>query len=238
VTPVATIRAFVAVNLSVPTLRAVAELQTALRAPLAKELRVAWVPPANLHLTLKFLGDIQQESAAAIGAALERGLGERAPFEVRAGGVGAFPDEARPRVLWVGLTDEGGALARLAADVETWLEALGFPREARPFRPHLTIGRVKDGHTSVAAAFAPHRETSFGTSSIREVVLYESRLRARGAEYVALRRVPIGAPAPEARRGGERDAARAAAPATPDAPAAAPESPEPDDHDTETDHGG
>jgi 2'-5' RNA ligase len=164
---------------------------------------------------------------------VQRGLLARTPFEVRAVGMGAFPDEERPRVLWVGLADESGALQALAADVERWMTGLGFAPETRPFRPHLTLGRVKEGHASVAAALQPFRETVFGTSTIRDVTLYESRLRARGAEYVVLKRAVIGAPPPERPRPPEREPTRAAAEAD-----AAPETAHDDPNDTETGNGG
>jgi 2'-5' RNA ligase len=239
VTAVPTIRTFLAVNLSVPTIRAVTEAQTSLRQAIGKTLRVAWVAPANLHLTLKFLGDVDPEVPEAVGDVLQRGLAGRQPFEVKAAGAGAFPDEHRPRVLWVGLEDPSGALKGLHADVEQWMEALGFAREARPFTPHLTLGRVKDGHAGVTEALQPFRETAFGTSIIRDVTLYESRLRARGAEYVVLRRAVIGAPPPPAPRGPERDTGPR--PTVPVEPAEAVSEPDAtDDHinDTETGNGG
>jgi 2'-5' RNA ligase len=202
---VATIRTFLAINLSVPTIRAVTEAQGLLRQSVGKLLKVAWVAPANLHLTLKFLGQVEAEAAEAVGDVLARGLAAHKPFEVKAVGAGAFPDAERPRVLWVGLVDESGALQALQADVEKWMEGLGFARETRPFAPHLTLGRVKEGHAPVAAALQPYRDTAFGTSMIRDVTLYESKLRARGAEYVVLRRALIGAPPPPAPRLPERD---------------------------------
>lgn len=234
------IRTFLAVNLSVPTIRAVTEAQGELRQAVGRSLRVAWVAPANLHLTVKFLGQTEAEVAEAVGDVLARGLAAHRPFELKALGAGAFPDEHRPRVLWVGLRDESGALKALQDDVEQWMEALGFAREARPFAPHLTLGRVKEGHGSVAEALAPFRETVFGTSTIRDVTLYESRLRAKGAEYVVLRRAVIGAPPPPA-RGPERDTGPR--PVVPLEPAEAEAVSEPDateshTNDTETGNGG
>jgi 2'-5' RNA ligase len=237
VTAVATIRTFLAINLSVPTIRAVSEAQGTLRQAIGKSLRVAWVAPANLHLTLKFLGQVETDAAEAVGDVLVRRLAAAKPFEVRAAGAGAFPDEHRPRVLWVGLHDESGALGRLQADVEQWMEELGFARETRPFTPHLTLGRVKEGHGSAAEALAQFKDTVFGTSTIRDVTLYESRLRAKGAEYVVLRRAVIGAPPPPAPRPPERDTGpRPVVPA--DAAEAAPETDPNDPNDMETGNGG
>ena len=160
------IRAFIAVNLSLPTIRAVGDFQKSLRQSLGQGAPITWVPTANLHLTLKFLGDIEAETAEAIGDVLGRRVANRSPFEVRARGAGAFPDPQRPRVLWVGLEDNAGALVTLAADVERWMEDLGHPREVRPFTPHLTLGRVKDrgGHApDVTTHLLPAADTTFGT---------------------------------------------------------------------------
>jgi 2'-5' RNA ligase len=116
---------------------------------------------------------------------------------VRARGAGAFPDPQRPRVLWVGLEDPTAGLAGVQRVVEERMTGLGFAREDRAFSPHLTLGRVKDGHADVTALLAAAQDRQFGTTVVREVVLYESRLRSQGAEYVALRRVPLGGRAAE-----------------------------------------
>jgi len=153
--------------------------------------------------------------------------------------MGAFPDEQRPRVLWVGLHDESGALKGLQADVEKWMEGLGFARESRPFSPHLTLGRVKEGHGSVAEALGQFRDTVFGTSLIRDVTFYESRLQAKGAEYVVLRRAVIGAPPPPPPRPPERDTGPR--PVVPEGPLEAVSEPDGIDvhtNDTETSNGG
>lgn len=193
------IRAFVAVNFSVPATRRLAEAAGEIRAQVkaAPELVTTWVPTANLHVTIKFLGDIAEEAAPAIVLGLKRALGEAGPgmaepinpFEIKATGFGAFPSLAEPRVLWFGV-EGGAALAALHARVEAGLEALGFAREARPFHPHVTIGRVARGAWPAGVTLG---KPEIATSRITEVVLYESRPVQKGQEYVALGRVGIGA---------------------------------------------
>lgn len=196
------VRAFLAINLPLPVVRRLADEAIALKPRVAEAgLRVAWVPAANLHLTLKFLGPVRAEAVEAIGVRLGRGLRGRAPFDVEVAGLGVFPSPGSganvPRVLWAGVRPSP-ALAALQADAEGWMEELGFAREERAFHPHLTLGRVKeatlagDGGASLAALLDEKRAVSYGSGRITEVVLYESRTLARGAEYRALARIALG----------------------------------------------
>jgi 2'-5' RNA ligase len=193
------VRAFIAVNLPVPTVRRIADEIQAMKRPIADGgTKVAWVPAANLHVTLKFLGDMRIETAQAIKASLARGLAGRTPFELEVRGMGAFPSVTHPRVLWAGLRDQP-ALVSLQQDVEAWMEELGFPREARAYHPHITVGRITGGKPSqaqgneaIAATLATRESTVFGGGRVAEVVLYESRTYSKGAEYRAMARVPIG----------------------------------------------
>lgn len=199
-------RLFLAVNLSIATTRKIAEAIEAMRPEAARRgLRVGWVPPANLHVTLKFLGWSNPEMVDAIADRVRAGLHGRKAFELEARGVGAFPTETSARVLWVGVVDPKGVLATLAADVEAWMERLGYEREKRAYHPHVTIGRVREDHggqggTGAAEVLAPWREVAFGRSLVREVVLYESKMRAKGSEYLAQARVPLDAPPYRAER--------------------------------------
>lgn len=181
------IRCFVALNLDIPAVRRISELQDKLRSRAkGQPLRVGWVPPANLHLTLKFLGDIPAETMPAVRDRLAERLLGRPAFTMQVRGVGAFPNVDQARVLWVGLTDDGGHLDRLAADMDQWLVDLGFARETRPFRPHVTLGRVREG--SAAGLIAGDEALELGPALAQEVVFFESVLQRRGAEYRALGR--------------------------------------------------
>jgi 2'-5' RNA ligase len=188
------IRAFVAVHLPIPVIERVTQVQTQLRGR-AREagLKVGWVSAAQLHVTLKFLGEIVEESRWAIRDRLQDRLAGRAAFEVAVRGVGAFPDRARPKVIWVGI-EEAAPLVALAGEVESWLSELGFAKETRPFHPHLTLGRVKAGAADILAGLEAQ---SFGTAEVSEVTLYQSVLRPQGAEYKPLARVALTTNAPE-----------------------------------------
>ncbi len=192
-----TVRAFLAINFPLPAVRRIAEEIEALR-PKAAEAgcRVAWVPAANIHLTLKFFGAIEELAVEAIRGRLARELPSRKPFDLEAKGLGAFPSPAHPRVLWAGVTPTP-ELAALQQDVEAWMADLGFSREERAFHPHLTIGRVKDPGRTPAAEWLPtlldaRASLIFGAGAASEVVIYESRTLQQGAEYRALARVAIG----------------------------------------------
>lgn len=193
-------RLFLAINLSVVSVRKIAEVVERMqREAQTAQLRVAWVPAPNVHVTLKFLGWANADVVDSVRDLVGEGTRTRKGFELVAHGVGAFPSVEAPRVLWVGVADPSGQLAKLAADVESWMEQLGFPRESRPFAAHATIGRVKSGGTA-ESVLAPARETEFGRSLVREVVLYESRMRSSGSEYVAVARMALDAPPYRAER--------------------------------------
>lgn len=115
--------------------------RAALRLPVEGDVR--WVRPANVHLTLKFLGDAREEDLDAVVAATASACARHAAFEAEATGFGAFPTARRARVLWAGVGEGSAGLRALAEDVETALEPLGFGRERRPYEPHFTLGRAR-----------------------------------------------------------------------------------------------
>jgi 2'-5' RNA ligase len=168
-------RAFVAVSPPRAVLDAVEVAATEVDLPGGRRTsREQW------HITLQFLGNVDDLDAVA--AALD-GLAARAT-RGRLGGAGAFPTARRAKVLWLGLAEGGEALAGLARAVAELLQPLGFVPEDRPYHPHLTLGRTKvacDLRAVVARLDACELGPAF---SIDEVVVYESRLRRAGAEYV------------------------------------------------------
>ena len=187
-------RLFLAVNLSVAVTRKIADAAARMRQTAERRgLKVGWVAPANLHVTVKFLGWTAAEAPAAIQDRMAAALAGRKAFEVSARGAGAFPTEAQARVLWVGLSDPTGGLAQLAAVAEAEMEKLGYARENRPFSAHVTVGRVKEGK-GADEVLAPYKLTDFGSSVITEVILYESQMRSAGSEYTPLARIGFGAP--------------------------------------------
>ena len=142
---------------------------------------IRWVGPERLHLTLEFIGEIEEARADEFGRALDRAAEGIAPFAVRLGGIGAFPSLDRPRVLWIGV-EAPPALEALHRAVEEGLSALGVNPDDRAFHPHVTLGRVKRGRPTgvgeVAAAIDHEERCRVG-----ELELMRSRLRPTGAEY-------------------------------------------------------
>jgi 2'-5' RNA ligase len=133
------IRCFIAIDVPAELKSEISSLQNSLRKLGAG---IAWTRSAGLHLTLKFLGNVGQDRLPDVISGVEAATSRVEPFVVSAEGVGCFPNDRRPRVLWVGL-DGGEALILLQQAVEDVMESLGFPREERKFHPHLTLGRVK-----------------------------------------------------------------------------------------------
>jgi 2'-5' RNA ligase len=193
-------RCFVAILLDDDARTAVAGEVDRLR-PLCRA--VAWVPAANLHVTLRFLGE--QPDAAVDG--LVEGLEETArltpPFTLGLHGVGAFPGLERPRILWVGVAAGALELRALQARVQAALEARGFGREPRPWHPHLTVGRVFDpGRWRREAGPALRGEVArLGTRALADlavtrIALMRSDLRPTGARHHELRAVTLAAATP------------------------------------------
>jgi 2'-5' RNA ligase len=194
------LRCFVAVALPAPLREAVGEL---LRSPAARLPGVAWVRPELLHLTLKFLGDVDADLVPAAAAALAPPLARCSPFTLRLQGAGAFPSPRRPRVIWIGVARGAAELAAVAAAVEGALAPLGFPPEGRPFAAHLTIGRVKAPPRDPAAlpAFLGEVDGRFrGELLVPAVHLVRSELFPAGPRYSILRSVSLGATPPAEER--------------------------------------
>jgi 2'-5' RNA ligase len=194
-------RLFLAVNYSVTVTRRIADATAKLRAACdGAGIKVTWAPPQSLHITTKFLGWANGEVVDAVRDQMAAVLEGRKSFEIGARGVGAYPDERRPHVLWVGVHDGSGTLAAIAEATDAAMGDIGFPREKRAFSPHVTIGRVKDPAGGVHDICAPFRGADFGASPVREVILYESVMKSTGSEYLALFRLPLAGPAARAER--------------------------------------
>jgi 2'-5' RNA ligase len=183
------VRAFVAV-----------EIPEAVRGALedvAREVRAAWpglrvIPAANIHVTLRFLGEIDRDQVGRIEPALARSLGDLAAGRFEVVGIGVFPDVRRPRVLWAGVGD-GESLVRVAERVRQATLDLA-PDEDRPFRAHATIGRFRgEAHrTALEPALEAHLGRRFGQVPLDEVVLMESLLGGPAPIYRGLARIRLG----------------------------------------------
>ena len=189
-------RLFIGVELDQHVRTAAAAAVDRLRSELSlsdADFTARWIPSANLHITLWFLGEVGEDDAARVEAALQQPLRELS-FPVLLRGVGAFPRSGPPRVLWIGVADGGVPLGRLYGELADRLVPLGFQPERRPYSPHLTIARVKESGRGTAhrirqlLAAAP---ADCGMSAVTAVTLFRSRLSPRGAVYEPLLRVPL-----------------------------------------------
>jgi 2'-5' RNA ligase len=154
---------------------------------------VGWVATGNLHVTLKFLGHVDEARVAEIQAALDRAVGGAAPFELGVERLGAFPTATRPRVIWAGMADGVAALGELAARVDAELARVGFEPEARAFSAHVTLGRVREPRRNpgLTAAIEKGASERFGTVRVDRVSLMRSDLSPRGARYTELSSHPL-----------------------------------------------
>jgi 2'-5' RNA ligase len=187
-----TIRTFVAVEMDPAIRRAAQGLIEKFRAAGAD---VGWVATENMHLTLKFLGDVRGEDIAGVCEAVRGAVAGVSPFELEIRGAGAFPNLSRPRVIWLGSAEGDEAMADLAERIESALGELGFPREARRFHAHLTLGRVRRGGPAISALarlVQEHADAPIGRTPVEEVVVFSSQLKPTGAVYEALSRTPLG----------------------------------------------
>ena len=152
---------------------------------------VAWVAAENLHVTVKFLGGVEEARLAEVRAALERAVTAPA-FEVNMRGLGAFPGATRARVLWAGAPGSP-AFAGLAGAVDRALAGLGFPPEVRGFTPHVTLGRVREPgrNPALASALEAAAHRDFGALRVDRISLMRSDLSPRGARYTELAGFPL-----------------------------------------------
>jgi len=178
-----------------------AELPASHRASLADACEsgrrggVRWVPAENVHLTLKFLGEVEEKLVPKVEEALAAVAAAAEPFALSLSDCGCFPNTRAPRVLWVGLGEGAAAAGALAAAVDKALEPLGFAREKRPFKPHLTIGRVKEPRGAAATAARKIEQLdgfAAPAEQLEAVALVKSTLTPEGSIYEEIGRWRLG----------------------------------------------
>lgn len=174
-------RCFIALDLPIDIKKQINHIIN-IASPLSKDIK--WVPYDNIHLTLKFLGEVNETLIKEIEKRLRDICSGNEPFSINVRGIGAFPNEKVPNVLWVGI-EQSENLRALFKTIDHAISELGFEREKRKHSPHLTIGRVKDKKDVLRAikALNEFRDKSFGTAYISEVHLMRSVLKLTGAEY-------------------------------------------------------
>lgn len=184
-------RTFIAVPLDPPLRRALEECQERMRQAGA---RLRWVAPEQLHVTLRFLGEIPLAQVARATVAAREAAAAVEPFEIRLAGLGVFPGPRRPQVVWAGTREGAEALEGLASALAAALRRHGFPDDPRPFRPHVTLARVKDQRRwgDVIRAIEQHRDVEIGWQRVARIAVVESRLTPDGPHYTVREEVPLG----------------------------------------------
>jgi 2'-5' RNA ligase len=183
-------RSFFAVELSAEIAAGVRRIQEELR---GRAAGVRWVRPEGIHLTLKFLGEVEADRIEPIVRKAEETIQGVGPFTVGIKEGGGFPTEKNPRVIWIGVEDHSGMLKQLQARVEAGMAEVGFSQERRGYTPHLTVGRLRSGKGSktVAQALDAIRASDLGSMEVREIILFRSHLKPTGAEYTKLGSFPL-----------------------------------------------
>ena len=187
------IRSFLAFELA-PDIKK--QIETISKELKKSNLPVRWVKPENIHLTLIFLGDVEENLIEDIKAKVNEVVREMKSFKIRLKGVGVFPSLKRPRVVWVGLGGDIDRLSDLRDNLQSKLNALGFIPERRPFKPHLTLGRFKGrtkGEHGLKNILERYYETKSDVCCLKEFILFKSDLKTNGAEYTKIFTWTLGA---------------------------------------------
>jgi 2'-5' RNA ligase len=187
-------RLFIAVEIDEAVRSSAATAAQTLQGQLAKlgPAVVGWVRRENMHLTLRFLGEVTEDVALELRSRLSSPF-DTAAFDIVVSGVGVFPPRGPVRVVWLDMPEGADDMIALHDEIERRIAGLGFVPEDRPFRPHLTLGRVKAplprGARDLISRF---QDAPIGRSHVQEVVLFQSRLSPHGASYTALERASLG----------------------------------------------
>jgi 2'-5' RNA ligase len=188
------VRLFVALEIDAKTARNIGECTDDLRRRVleqAPQARITWVPVERLHLTVRFIGEVEAARAESIANALKPRLAV-SRFTLTLEGVGAFPPRGAPRVLWAGITSDVAPLLAVEEEVTARLAAGAVPPEQKPYQPHLTLARVRNASglrsPLLLEGFARRR---FGVSPVDAITLFQSRLSPKGPTYVPLQRTPL-----------------------------------------------
>ena len=188
------IRAFIAIEMSPEIRRRLDQVSDELKQRL-KDIPVRWVPVENIHLTLKFLGDVSVANLEVLKKILQSEIAGHHPFEMSVGELGAFPSNRRPRVIWVKV-EAPAELEAVQRGIETESTRLGYAREERAFSPHLTLGRVSRNASSrdirkISEVLDSYKVGFLGAARIQAVHLFRSDLKPGGAVYTCLFTVPL-----------------------------------------------
>ena len=190
---VQTLRLFIAIGLPEALPAEIARLSSSLAVQIPG---IRWTPPENIHLTLKFLGQVTPAAIPDIQTILDLLVARHLPITARFGGLDAFPSPRRPRIIWLSLTEGSKEMTALAEDLSRRLVSLGFKPERRGFTPHLTLGRIKRGRTTIKLRETPGEDDektnawldSLGSLNINMLLLIKSTLTSQGAIHEIISR--------------------------------------------------
>lgn len=182
-------RTFIAIELPEEIKKEIERVQ----APLKKtDAYVSWVKPGNIHVTLKFLGEVPEDKIDEVFSGTEQAVKGTKRFTMSLKGMGTFPDIKRPRVIWIGAGSGETELSQMAKRIEGEMEKIGFPKEKRGFSAHFTIGRVKSPK-NIEKLMEMVKSSDFQTEDIvvNQVVVMRSQLHPAGAIYTPLKKIPL-----------------------------------------------
>ena len=151
------------------------------------DVHASWTKPDNIHLTLKFFGNISQQQVLKASEAAARAVDGLKPFTIHVDVTGSFPPRGPAKVLWIGISDPTGNLIQLQQKFESECEREGFPKEARAFHPHLTVARLRTARGARALA-EQHKQLGFegGAVSVSSLILFRSELSSKGSTYTRI----------------------------------------------------
>ena len=180
------IRTFIAIELLDEVCKKITEIQSEIK-PLI-QARVSWPKLENIHLTLKFLGDVSLNKIDSIKEELKKTSNRHSPFEMSLGGISVFPNFRRPRVIWLGVNHSSKQVVQLANSIEKAMKRLGFPPERRSFTPHLTLGRIKQrvNLEDIEPKLEKYDKPNIPMIRVDRFGLIKSELRPKGAVYTTL----------------------------------------------------
>ena len=156
----------------------------------APQARLTWIPAERLHVTLQFIGEVDDPLAERIIGALRDPV-PMAPFTIAFDGLGAFHPKGPPRAIWIGVVEEREAVVRAESMIGDRLTELGIPREDRPYSPHLTLARVRDARGLRVPRLVEGVSSSLGRTPVAAITLFQSKLSPKGPTYVVLERTAL-----------------------------------------------
>ncbi|MBI5894023.1 MAG: RNA 2',3'-cyclic phosphodiesterase [Deltaproteobacteria bacterium] len=185
-------RLFIAIELPDDIIKKLKVLQEQLRKDC--KAKVSWSKPENTHLTLKFLGNVQEDVIDKINPCIENACNGISQFMLSAEGVGSFPNLNNPKVIWIGIKPHNDLLNNICERLEQGLNNIGFEKEKRKFHPHLTLGRIRyaDKDAGLKTGIDKLKDFAIGEFMVKSIILFESELNPNGAVYTKLKEIKLG----------------------------------------------